>query len=75
MRLAAEHGRAVELGILFFGLFPANKIDVVAVRRKRQAVVARGGRGNDFLIGAGGNMAKPERLQAVFFEGLQQVYV
>ena len=74
VRLAAENGRAVKLRILFFGLLPAHKIDVVAVRRKGQTIVARGSRGHNFLVRAGRDVAQPKGLQAVLFEGLEEVF-
>ena len=56
------------------GVLAADEINVIAVGRKGEAAIARGGRRDDLRVAASGNVAEPEGLQASFVQYVEQIF-
>ena len=72
--IAAEYRCAEKDGVGFFLFIAADKVDVVTVGRKGEAAVAGGGRFDDFLVAAGGDVVEPEGLESLFFQRLKKIF-
>jgi len=57
-----------------FGVVAAHEVNVIAIGRKGQAAVARGGGRDDLGVASRGNMPEPEGLQAIFLQHVEQVF-
>ncbi len=73
-RGSAEHGRVVKGRDGLLGVVAAHKVNIIAVGRKSEAAVARCGGRNYLRVAPGGNVAKPEGLQAIFVENVEEVF-
>src|ERR1700691_274694 len=54
--------------------FRTNEIQVIAVRRKAQALVTHKCRSDDLGVAAGGNVAQPQALMAVVVDDVEDIF-
>ncbi len=73
-RSSPKHGSVVQGSNGLLGVLAADEVNVIAVGRKGEAAVTRGGGCDHLGVASRGNMPKPEGLQAILLLDVEQVF-
>src|SRR5260370_20264364 len=73
-RSSPEHRSVVERSDGLLGVLAADEVNVGAIGRKSEAAVARRSGRDDLRVASRGNMPKPEGLQAILLQNVEQLF-
>src|SRR5260370_5997099 len=73
-RSSPKHGSVVQGSNGLLGVLAADEVNVIAIGRKGEAAVARGGGRDDLCVASPGDMPEPKGLQAIILQDVAQIF-